>query len=356
MRILIGRQPAAAALAMALAASALAACGGSGGASAQPVNQAANTGNADLRSKYRLDKPFAFKQGAGTDLLPEYIAKEKGFFSAYNLDVKIVPAKVGGVAWIPLLASGEIDATAGAGVSATMVTRANGAKVIAVAAGFVTTEQYHNFGVWVRAGSGIKAATDLIGKRVAIANVGSTIDIGLDAWVRNAGGDPSKVKKVVVPYANMPTALVSNQVDAIGEVLPTMTPWLKTNASKASQVERIAFENNLLPSDKLYTTYAMRSDFVDKNPKVVSAWTAAMTEATEWMTKNPQAAADIAVKADAIPSADGVILPAWPKGLCIDATESKAWLDLLVVSGQLKQGAVGPDEWYTNRDNPSGCK
>ncbi|HEX6870466.1 MAG TPA: ABC transporter substrate-binding protein [Micromonosporaceae bacterium] len=295
-----------------------------------------------------------FKQGAGTDLLPEYIAKAKGFFAAYNLEVELVPAKVGGVAWIPLLASGQLDATAGAGVSAPIVSRGNGAKVVAVAAGFITTDTFHNFGLWAAKSAGVKSQADLVGKRIAIANVGSTIDIGIDAWLRAGGVDPAQVKKVVIPYANMPTALKSNQVDAIGEILPIMDPWLKANPTDADKVELVRYDNELLPSAKLYTAYSMREDFVRQNPAVVQAWIAAMTEATEWVVKNPREAAEIAVAAKAIPSVE-VPTPGWPKGLCIDGSESKTWMDMLERAGQVKPGAVGLNDWFTNEFNPSGC-
>lgn len=318
------------------------------------------SGNADaatqaIRDKLRLPTTVKFKQGAGTDLLPEYIAKEKGFFTAYNLDVELVPAKVGGVAWIPLLASGQIDATAGAGVSAPIISRGNGAKVIAVAAGFVTTDTFHNFSLYARKGTPAAKPADLVGKRIAIANAGSTIDIGIDAWLRGGGIEPNQVKKVVIPYANMPTALLSDQVDVIGVTGVVMDPWMKSNPAKAETVELVRHDSDLLPSNKLFTAYSMREDYVRDHPDVVKAWIAAMTEATDWIVKNPREAADIAVAAKAIPTADNVQVPGWPKGLCIDASESRTWMNIIEGAGQVKAGAVDTTQWFTNDANPTGC-
>lgn len=303
----------------------------------------------------KLDEPFKFKQTAQTDFVPEYIAKEKGFFSAYNLDVEMVPVTVGGTALMPLLAGGQIDVTTGVGVSATMLGISQGADVVGVGSGYLTGGDFSGWEYVVREDSDVDGPEDMGGLRVATQSAGATPDVAFDAWVKKAGVDPSSVTKVPMPYANMPTALLHDQVDVIQALGPAYQPWAAQNKDEAEKLTSVGSASDVLPTDALYTAYAMRRDFVKDHPDVVKAWLAAMTDAVAWIKENPDEAARIVESAGAIGDAELAVVPNWTEDLCIDGTRSREWIDMLEQSQQIDKGTVSPEGWFTNDVNPAAC-
>ena len=75
----------------------------------------------------------------------------------------------------------------------------------------------------VKQDSSIKSAKDLAGRTVAVNTLQNIGDTTVRESVRKAGGDPSKVKFVEMPFDQMPAALDGGRVDAAWMGEPRMT-------------------------------------------------------------------------------------------------------------------------------------
>jgi NitT/TauT family transport system substrate-binding protein len=103
---------------------------------------------------------------------------------------------------------------------------ASGLNLAAVAGETVETAANKSFQVIVRADSGINSPKDLVGKRLASPGIGSVMHIAVLHWVKEAGGDPSTVNGVEVPFPNMMDQLKAGRVDAAEPLEPFVSQML----------------------------------------------------------------------------------------------------------------------------------
>ena len=299
----------------------------------------------------RLPSPVTISQISGADYHLDTVGKDVGILKKYNIELKENMATVGGVAQMSIIVSGEVD-TGDPGISATIISRSNGAPVTAVAAGYMAGGKF-NFDTtryYVRADSTIKTAKDLEGKRVAVMSVGATPDVALAVWLGKNGADTSKVQRVAIPYVNMVDALLNNQVDVIGLFGLYYIPLEKSE--HGSKVRMLFRDRDGLPTDKIYIGHVFTNDYIAKRPDVVKAYIAALKETALWVQAHPEETLKIIADRYKLPR-ENLALPAWPKNLCIDIAAAEEWVAGLQQVGQVKKGALPPSsEWMTNKFNP----
>jgi nitrate/nitrite transport system substrate-binding protein len=236
-----------------------------------------------------------------TDSAPLIIAKEKGLFEKYGMkDVEVLKQ----TSW-PVTRDNLETGSAGGGI--------DGAHILSPMPYFMTmgmTKTKQPVPMYILArlntnGQGISVANtykdakiqlkgagfkDALAKakssgkggdlKVAITFPGGTHDLWMRYWLAANGVDPGKdVSIVPVP----PPQMVSNMKTASMEAFCVGEPW---NARLVNQkLGYTALVTGELWKDHPEKAFAMRADWVDKNPKAAKALLMAVQEAQQWCDK-----------------------------------------------------------------------
>jgi NitT/TauT family transport system substrate-binding protein len=245
------------------------------------------------------------------DVAPIYLGIQKGYFAQRGLDVKPVIAQTGGEIAEKVLA-GQID-VGFSNVVSLLAAREKGAGVVAVAAGVSSTGDPGKDvnGVVVGKGSPLKTAKDLEGRKVAVNALNNIGDTTVSAAVDKAGGDPSKVTFVPMPFPDMPAAVEAGKVDAA---------WLSEPfvSSVVAGGGRILFNNLTETYSKVQiAAYFTTETFRQENAVVVDRFAAALNDSLAYARDHQVAVREIVTTYTKIPRdvAVSVNLPDWPVGL-----------------------------------------
>jgi len=199
------------------------------------------------------------------DFFPAYVAKEAGIFDQNFLDVDL--QLIASTTGLPALLSGQTQ-IAHIGGSEALTTTAGGGDVVVVA----------NTGpVWpyqLYAAADIKTPADLKGKKVAIAGVGGTFDIGIRTMLPKLGLVPDTDVTVFSTgsTANATAALLSGGVSA---TLSSPPDTLKLEAAGFHSLAKMADLN--LPTAA--TTIVVTRAFVNANKTVVQRYVDSIVQA-----------------------------------------------------------------------------
>jgi len=254
------------------------------------------------------------------DVAPIYLGKQKGFFSKHNIDLTLTTAQ-GGAAIVPAVVSGQYQ-FGFSNVVSLLLAKSNGLPLKIVCNGVASTGTVGNdYGaVMVRKDSPIKTAADLAGHKVAVNTLKNIGDTTTRAAVRKAGGDPTKVTFVELPFPNMEAGLQSGQVDAIFVVEPFVNAALAAGDRVLSSVYAEAAPNLTV------ATYFASTQLVSGNPDLVKRFVDAMKESLAYadahgdevrsaLTLYTQIKADQAAK---------LILPKWPPDVNKESVQTLA--------------------------------
>jgi NitT/TauT family transport system substrate-binding protein len=287
-------------IAVALAA-ALAACGGSGGGTA-------STSGASSGGEMK-------KVSVGVipilDVAPLYLGIQKGIFTKHGLEVTPKPAQ-GGAAIVPAVLAGE-DQIGFSNVVSLLTAKEKGVPLIAVAGGSSSTgDAAKDFNaVVVSKSSKVQGAKDLVGKKVAINSLNNIGDTTIKTAVEKAGGDPSGVKFVEMPFPDMPAQLAAGKIDAAWVSEPFRSAVL-------AQGGRVLFDSLTETYSNLQVaTYFTSQQLKAKDPQLVEAFVTAMNESLDYASAHPdEARAVLSTYTKITPEvAATVVLPAWPAKL-----------------------------------------
>jgi NitT/TauT family transport system substrate-binding protein len=258
------------------------------------------------------------------DVAPIYLGKQKGFFSSRGIDL-ILESGQGGAAIVPGVVSGQFQ-FGFSNVTSLMVAVTKNVPIRAIANGVASTgKQGEDFGgVVVSKDSPIQTAKDLAGKKVAVNTLKNIGDTSVRESVRKAGGDPSGIQFVEMPFANMPAALTKGDIDAAWVVEPVL-------ASVKAQGGRVIASNFVdVASDLTVALYFTSDKLAKENPQLVAKFVEAMKESLAYADSHPDEVRQILTtytKIDAATMA-AMILPKWP------AEPNKASIERLAQLGQ----------------------
>lgn len=214
-----------------------------------------------------------------------WVAKEKGFFAAANIDVRIQPGS-GTSENLGVIAAGKAQFAA-SDLSALMVVLGSGrfrADVRAVAA----IQQRTLNSVTALSGSGVKAPRDLEGRTVA-GVVGGAPWLLFPAYAKLAGVDASKVRWVPADAPQLVPLLVAGKVDCVGQFVVARPSLEKAADGRAavvlpySDVLTDLYGNALVASTRL-----LRED-----PDLVRRFSDALLAGLVYAIDHPQEAGQI---------------------------------------------------------------
>ena len=155
---------------------------------------------------------------------PVFVAKERGYFEAENLDVELTPVQ-GGTDSVIQLAADNFDAAVGGAGAGLFNAAARGVKFTIVAS--MHSEQPPVASPLVisakRTGE-IKTVADLRGKKVSINATGAATEYWLAEALKQNGMTLADVQLTTVAFRDVPAALESGSLDAgiLGEPLTTI--------------------------------------------------------------------------------------------------------------------------------------
>ena len=242
------------------------------------------------------------------DVAPLYLGIKQGFFSDRGMNVTTESGQ-GGAAIVPGVVSGQFQ-FGFSNVTSLIIARSKGVPLKIVAAGNSSTgEAGTDFSeVLVKTDSPIQSAKDLAGKTVAINTLKNIGDTTIRQSIKKAGGDPTAVKFVELPFPDMPAALQEGRVDAVWVVEPFVT-------IAKDQGARIIASNLVDTSpDTQISAYFTSEQLQQQDPDLVKRFTEAMNESLEYAAANPDAVRAVLADYTKIDKAvaDKLVLPKFP--------------------------------------------
>jgi NitT/TauT family transport system substrate-binding protein len=262
------------------------------------------------------------------DVAPLYLGIKQGFFKEQGLDLKLEMAQ-GGAAIIPAVVSGQYQ-FGFSNTTSLLLATSKGLSLKVVSSGDATTgKEGADFGaVVVKDDSPIKNAADLAGKRVAVNTLNNINTTTVNEAVRKAGGDPSTISYVELPFPDIPPAVAKGDVDAGQVVEPFLT------IAKQQGMREVT--SNLAVTDPTLTVamYFTSASYAQSNPAIVRKFTAAMQKSLQYAESNPDAARAVVNTYTKIDPGvqKAMTLPRWPTDI---STESVALLAKLAVQDKL---------------------
>ncbi|GIF00509.1 ABC transporter substrate-binding protein [Paractinoplanes rishiriensis] len=261
------------------------------------------------------------------DVAPIYLGKEQGFFAKQNIELTMEQAQ-GGAAIVPAVVSGQYQ-FGFSNVASLLLGTARNVPVKVVANGVnSTSDKAKDFGMLVVKDPAITSAKQLEGKTVATNTLRNIVHLSVNEIVRQAGGDPAKVKFVEVPFPDMAAALESDRVQAMFVVEPFLSAGLSKGWKTIGALADVA-------PNLCVAVYFASTQTITGNPDLVKRFTTAMQESLAYANANPDAVRTAVttyttIKAEA---AAKLTLPKWPSE--IDRPSIDRTNQLLVTDGFL---------------------
>lgn len=218
------------------------------------------------------DKPMIISLPTWSGYAPLFLARDKGFFAKYGLDVELSVTQD---------LSARKQAFAGKRVDALATAHDVQVQVAAVGVPLKIVWAFDDSfgGDGILAKSEIEAIADLKGKQVAFMR-GSTSHFLLLTALSSVGLTENDVVTVNMTAGDAGAAFVAGRVDAA----VTWEPWLTKGSGSGGHVLTDTKEFPGVIGDSL----SFHADYVKKNPEAVQAFVKAMKDAMEYWHAHPE--------------------------------------------------------------------
>ena len=314
---------------------------------------AAGCGTASGASPGKQVTELRYQGSVGAVTLPE-LAADLGYLG--NVKLKWIGNTISGPQDIQAATTGDVD-FGGAFNGAIVKLKAAHAPIKAVI-GYYGVDPLSYNGFYVRDGSPIRSARDLIGKKVGMNTLGAHHEAVLRTYLARNGlsdDEAKQVTEVVVPPVNAEQSLRAGQLD-----VAVLGGALRDKALARGGIHPLFTDYELLGR---FTagSYVFREDFLKRNPATVRTFVTGVAKAIEWARTQPRDTV-IAEYEKIIKSRgrneDDSQLQYWKStgvagpGGVISEAEFQTWIDWLNRDGELKGKTVKLTDLYTNQFNP----
>ncbi|MBR0873209.1 ABC transporter substrate-binding protein [Bradyrhizobium tropiciagri] len=210
-------------------------------------------------------------------LAPLYAALANGYFKDEGLNVELAPT-AGGAIGIPGLVGGSYDIAFSNNVSAlSAVAQGIDVQLLAPFPDGAADET----AVIARKGEGIKTGRDLNGKVVAVNTNKNVIWLYVREWIRQTGGDLSKITFREVAFPQMLDALKQKQIDAAFEINVFVIA-----AGKDPALEIVSFPYREVQPQVQPSQFVATRKFIQGNKDKIDRFLRALNRGGEWFDAN----------------------------------------------------------------------
>ena len=199
--------------------------------------------------------------------------------------------------------------------------------IIAPAGIYNSTKPYG--GIVVSKPSGIRTASDLMGKVVAVISLHDIGQIAVDAWMTQHGEDPSRVKYVELPESAMTAAITDHRIDAAELVNPTLAVALATHNFTLFPVY-----DAIAPSF-LFSVWFTTSTWADAHRAEVGTFARVVAAAAAYTNAHPAETAAILANYTALPVSVIESMPRMTNGTVVTASQIQPAIDASAKDGVL---------------------
>ncbi|GGC92312.1 ABC transporter substrate-binding protein [Chelatococcus reniformis] len=256
-----------------------------------------------------------------SDFLAAYVALDQGLFRKHGLDVTYVPA-MGGTA-MPALTAGSFDVL-GSGVPSAL-SAADAGLTLKIIAGGSVLPTFGKLGIVARAGSGINAPADFVGRKVAVSGLNSILHIAARNWLMENGVDPGRVKWVEVQFAQHADVMKGGQVDAAVMTDPFFSRAVDQAVGYAAGP---VYEK--APAGVMLGSYVATDDWIARHPAELAAFRAALDDGRRFVADNKPAALESLARYTKLPP-DALKLLGFPN---LQSTVAPANIDWWIAAMQ----------------------
>lgn len=219
---------------------------------------------------------IAFGYTAVSDFATLFIAVEEGYFAKRGLDVepKFVPLNP----TLPAAIQSDSIQLGGPTPSVYLQATEGGLDHVVLTGGGATSKQMTGIGFVARAGSGIKSAQDVVGKKIGVPGLGAFLHVGFRAWLKSQGVDYTKVTFVEAAFPQHGDLLRGGSIDGVVTADPFMVRIVNSGAGYVA-----SYYSTFLPDGLPSLLYVARRDWVQKNQAAAKNFQAAIGEAAAFL-------------------------------------------------------------------------
>ena len=259
-----------------------------------------------------------------------YLAIKDGYFKQQGLDVTVKPVNQSTSA-IPDMNSGKVDIIGGANYASFFQADASGKFKPEVIADAIACQK-DNDSILALPSSGIRSASDLAGKTIAVNLTKNIQTLMINEVLKADGVNPSSVHYVAIPFPKMISALKSHKVDAISPVEPFIT------ASELSAGAQTVVSECTGPTDDFpLSGYFSSQSWAHKNPNTARAFQAAIEKAQATADSNRAAVEQILPTYSKITPEEAAIINLGQFPTTLDATHLQRVANLMYTGGLLSK-------------------
>ena len=237
---------------------------------------AAGSGAIALPAWSQAATKIVFGYTAVTDFASVFVAVDEGFFRKRNLDVepKFIPLN----STIPAALQSDSLQVGGPTPSVLLQAIDGGLDLVVLAGGGLTAKTFTAFGLVARAGTGIHAPQDCVGKKIGVPGLGAFLHVTFRAWLKQSGVDYKKVTFVEASFPQHADLLRGGSIDAVVTADPFMSRITDSGAGY------VASYYSTFLADGNHTIYhAAKREWAQKNPAAAKGFREAVQEGAAFM-------------------------------------------------------------------------
>jgi NitT/TauT family transport system substrate-binding protein len=278
-------------------------------------------------------------------LTDAWVAKQAGLFERNGLNVNLVQFRSGNEA-IAAQRGGHVDIVLSIPGTA-MTANERGFDLVLVAQNETAQNQPPDAGAMiVLKDSGLNSVADLKGKRFALSNLRSQLQVAADVVLKKHGVDPAATTFLEVPFSSHPAALKSKQID----VAISLDPWTtQLRTSDYAKVLSWVYVESL-PEQPIGAWYA-RAGLVKSNAEAVTRFARSVRDAIDYMNADADRAKANVAAYTGLKAAFLKDMPLNRWSYRIDPAKWQGVADMMHASGEL-QRAHKVDEYLSEIVKP----